>query len=315
MTADTRIFLGDLTRALARAGGKSGENWDAIARLLGFTHAAPATGATQAETPVPGGTAAEGTSPSAVEQPAQPTTEPQASDIGEILDFDLARETAQATPLPQGLSPAVERRRADRLVFRPLLDPLWQRGVLTEAVGRQLAEGDISVVAAVEAVARGESLAEVPRENVHSVSKGCQILIDTGVGMRPFSRDARELVVALRAAVGAEHTRVLRFMDCPTRGVLNESYDDEPYQAPDNGGLVLAVSDLCAGGPASAIRPHPRDWLTIARMVQGAGSLLVVLDPYPPATWPSELSTRLPIIYWDRTTRAADVRRARPRAR
>jgi hypothetical protein len=202
------------------------------------------------------------------------------------------------------------------LFLQPLLDPLWQRGVLTEAVGRRLAEGDIDVLALVEALAKGRPLAEAPREKIQSVSKGCQLLIDNGPGMRPFGSDSRQLAGSVRRAVGAEHTRVLTFVDCPTSGVLNETYDDEPYTPPDNGAIVLAVSDLCSGGPPSAIRrAAPRDWLAVARMVRDAASTLVVLNPYPRELWPAAIASRVPVIYWDRGTRAADVRRARRRSR
>jgi hypothetical protein len=112
--------------------------------------------------------------------------------------------------------------------------------------------------------------------------------------------------------VGAEHTRVLTFVDCPTDGVLDEQYNDEAYEPPENGAIVLALSDLCAGGPASAIRrATPRDWLRVARMVRDAGSVLVVLDPYPRASWPAAVVARVPIVWWDRRTRATDVRFAR----
>jgi hypothetical protein len=315
MTASHRIFLGDLARALARTGSPDGGNWNEIAALLGFTREAPRELSVEPpQVPPPERRAAASAPQSAA--PAVRPAEPASDDIGEPVDFDLDRRPADPMPLPQAAAPAVERRRLAPLFLKPLLDPLWERGVLIEAVGTRLAEGSIDVPAAVEAIARGTPLTRPPREIVQSVAKGCQVLLDTGVGMRPFGRDARQVVRAVRRAVGAAHTRVFTFVDCPTRGVLNETYNDEPYTPPNNGAAVLAVTDLCSGGPSSAIRQaSQRDWLRIERMIRGAGSTLVILNPYPADSWPAILSTRLPILYWHRGTRAADVRRARRRTR
>ncbi|HEV8384053.1 MAG TPA: hypothetical protein VGQ11_04210 [Candidatus Acidoferrales bacterium] len=313
--ASSRIFLGDLARALMAVGSARGENWEQIAGLLGFTRGVEALQDTSS--PAPPAITEPRSSAAATPKPVElPPSQPVSADIGEVVEFELDRQTAARSPIPQSIAPPSERRRAAALFLQPLLDPLWERGILIEAVGRQLAEGEIDVLAVVEAIAWGKPLAEAPREMVQSVSKGCQVLIDNGAGMRPFARDSYELLSALRRAVGAEHTRVLTFVDCPTRGVLNETYDDEPYKPPDNGAPVLAVSDLCSGGPGSAIRrAAPRDWLRVARMVRDAGSMLVVLNPYPRKFWPTIVSARVPISYWDRETRAADVRRARRRNR
>lgn len=313
--ASGRIFLGDLARALASAGGAGGKDWSEIARLLGFTEEVKLLEA------VAGGEGiapAEPQSPTAgrrdAEKPPPPESPP--ADIGEPVEFDLERREAPPSPIPQATAPQPDRVRASARFLQPLLDPLWERGILIEAVGRRLSEGEIDVFAVVEAIAAGKPLVKAPREMVQSVSKGCQVLIDNGAGMRPFAADTRQVIGAVRRAVGAEHTRVLTFVDCPTQGVLNEAYDEMPYQPPDNGALVLAVTDLAAGGPGSAIRRAvPDDWLAVARMARDAGSMLVVLNPYPRESWPAIVATRVPVVYWDRATRTADVRRARRRHR
>jgi hypothetical protein len=172
------------------------------------------------------------------------------------------------------------------------------------------------VLDAVRLIARGEPMTKLPREAVLSVSRGCQILVDQGIAMRPFAEDTRQLVGSLRTAVGNAHTRVLSFVDSPQRGVLTEEYEDERYTPPDNGALVLAVSDLCSGGPRGAAREgDPREWLMLANAIHDAGSSLVVLNPYPPVRWPGALLGRIPIVHWDRSTDVAGVRRTRRRSR
>jgi hypothetical protein len=315
-SSTTQVFLGDLAMALKRAGAPGGENWLQIFSLLGLGRAAEIAPRSQDE-------------PTAVTtQQVDQTVERRSTDgirsplgsggnqdIGELIEFDFERTTAPAHSLPPAPAPAPEPRRATPLL-QPLLDPLWERGILIEAVGTPVAEGDIALLEAVERIARGEPLRDIPRDMVQSVSKGCQVLIDAGAGMRPFARDTRQLADAVRKAVGAYHTRVLTFVDSPLRGVLTETYDDETYAPPENGALVLAVSDLCRGGPRSAIRQaEPADWLKLARIVRDAGSALVVLNPYPCERWPAQVTERVPVVYWDRSTRAADVRRTRRRTR
>jgi len=317
MSSTTRVFLGDLAVALKHTGAPGGENWPQIFSLLGFGRAAEiapsAPGALPAITAPRIDQTVERRS---TDGSGSPPGSGNNQDIGELIEFDFERTTAPAQSLPQVPAPARRPRRVMPPLLQPLLDPLWERGILIETVGTPAAEGDIAVLEAVELIARGEPLRNVPREKMQSVSKGCQVLIDTGAGMRPFARDARQLADAVRKAVGAYHTRVLTFVDSPLRGVLTETYDDETYSPPQNGALVLAVSDLCRGGPGSAIRQaEPSDWLKLARIVRDAGSMLVVLNPYPRERWPAQVTEQVPVVYWDRSTRTADVRRTRRRIR
>jgi hypothetical protein len=317
MSSTNRVFLGDLVVALKHTGAPEGENWPQIFSLLGFGRAADTA-------PVALDVSPAITAPRIDQTIERRSTDGNGSpagngdnqDIGKLIEFDVERNTAPAPSLPQAPAPAPEPQRVMPPLLQPLLDPLWQRGILIEAVGIPLAEGGVAVLEAVELIARGKPLCDVPREKVQSVSKGCQVLIDTGAGMRPFARDTRQLVGAVRNAVGANHTRVLTFVDSPLRGVLTETYDDEAYSPPGNGALVLAVSDLCRGGPGSAIRQsEPADWLKVARIIRDAGSMLVVLNPYPRERWPAQVTEKVPVVYWDRSTRTADVRRTRRRTR
>jgi hypothetical protein len=317
MSSTTRVFLGDLVTALKHTGAPDAGNWPQIFSLLGFGRAAgiasgapdkPAAVSTPQDKQLVATRSADGIRP--------PLGREEDPDIGALIEFDLERTTAPALSLPQAPASVPESRRVIPPFLQPLLDPLWERGVLIEAVGTPQAEGAFAVLEAVELIARAEPMHSFPREKVQSVSKGCQVLIDMGIGMRPFTRDAWQLVSAVRKAVGAYHTRVLTVVDSPLDGVLTETNDDEPYAPPENGALVLAVTDLCLGGPGSAIRKaEPADWLKFARIVRDAGSMLVVLNPYPPERWPARVAEQVPTVYWDRSTRAADVRRTRRRTR
>jgi hypothetical protein len=313
MSASGRVFLGDLARSLAVAGSPRGDNWNEIADMLGFgreKHATPSTPATVP--PVPGSPTTTTSQQALTTSGAAPTP---TADIGELLEFDFDHKPAPQLSVPHSVSPIPDAVRKAPAVLQPLLDPLWQRGVLIESLGRLLPEGGIAIGAAVEAIARGEALVDVPREVVQSVSKGCQVLIDTSQGMRPFAKDARQLLAAIRRAVGSAHTQSLTFTGTPLSGVMTESYDDELYRPPDNGALVLAVSDLGAGAPGTLRKTPLTEWRKTARLIRDAGSQLIVLNPYKPQLWPPGALSIFPIVHWDRTTRASDVRRLRRRLR
>jgi hypothetical protein len=318
MNAPTRIFVGDLVRALSEVGGPDGKNWPEIAKLLGMTWV-------DASLTVPQVSKSESSQlrdvkPSRSVTPSLSETRhevPDTEDVGEPIDFDFTQTEAAPDVISLPSKPPQREPEARQiLTLQPLLDPLWERGILVEAVATVVREGDIDITATVELIARGRSLQDAPREVIPSVSKGCQLLIDTGVGMQPFLEDTRQLTNSIQRAVGTGHTTVFTFIDCPIIGVLTTTYEDSMYTPPQNGAIVLALSDLCCGGPRGTIRDaKPEEWLLISKQIRDAGSSLVVLNPYPPDRWPSSLIGRIAILHWDRSARAATVRQTRRRRR
>jgi hypothetical protein len=317
MTGRQRIFVGDLVRALSSAGSADGKNWWTIAAMLGLTQSTEMPQSRSDDqgseiTPGLNKGAGESASGGAVAAASRPD---QLEGIGELVTSDVERSRAPAQRIVPAAAVEPERLKSP-LPLRPLLDPLWERGILIEAAGTPSSEGGLVVLEAVERIARGEPLLELPRERIQSVSKGCQLLIDTGLGMQPFAGDCRQVTHSFRRAVGAEHTVVLTFVDCPTNGVMTANYVDHQYGAPENGAIVVALTDLCRGGPRSAIREaEPQDWLEVAKTIRDVGSSLVVLNPYPPERWPSEVVEQLAVVHWDISTRAANVRGTRRRVR
>jgi len=311
MNAGTRVFLGDLVRALQRTGDPRGENWSAIAAMLRFEF-----GVVRTVIPVPPQPPEIKRQQDLRGEPRRPSAETSApsttEDIGELMEFDLERSTSPPEALV--LDSVAPQRPASAPSPRPLLDPLWQRGILIESAGTLEAAGDVAILEAVDLFARGAPLLDLPSLKIRGVSKGCQVLVDGGLGMQPFTNDTRQIVGAIRKAVGSEHTRVLTFIDCPTTGVMTETFGDMHYTPPDNGAMVLALTDICSGGPRSAIREaEPEDWLTVAKRIRDAGSDLLILNPYPPDRWPAQVRDRVAVLHWDTSTKAVDVRQTRRR--
>jgi hypothetical protein len=314
VSAPPRIFVGDLVRALSLPGLTEGETWSAIAGLLGFSWAKPDDQASKREeAPPPKVTKTESSRDEKTALPEEVASDQQ---IGDLIEFEFERSTAPSQAVVVEKTPDSPVRAVAPLRFVSLFDPLWERGIVIEAVGVPCAEGDLAIIEAVKLFARGDPLRDLPTERIQSVSKGCQVLIDNGLGMQPFERDSRQIVKSISRAVGAERTSVLTFVDCPTVGVMSENYRYAAYAAPDNGAMVLAVSDLCSGGPRGAIREaEPEDWLSVAKSIRDAGSSLVILNPYSPDRWPVQVANCIPVLHWDVSTRAATVRQTRRKIR
>lgn len=315
MNSQYPIFLGDLVRALADAGKDAPETWPDIAKLLGFGPAQPEQPPVIEPASLPGNLQSRRAESKGAQAGGTDGTGLQ-TDRGDLVEFEFEHSQSPPQTIPPVAEPGSKPRQQAPLRLASLLDPAWERGVLIEAAGREVSEGEIDIPETVDRIARGWPLADLPREMTSSVRKGCQVLIDMGAGLLPFAQDARALAEAVRHAIGAEHTQLLSFVDCPTLGAMTEDYRDIAYRPPENGAMVLALTDLCRGGPRGAVREAaPEDWLKVAKAIADAGSQLVVLNPYPPPRWPEAVADSIAVVHWDRTTRAADVRRIRRRTR
>lgn len=179
MTVPGRIFSGDLVRGLICAGDSSGANWPAIAAMLGFRldaevrERAGRAEETQ-ERPVfpPIGT-------TKTVRRAEDLPDPAAPDMSAMLEFEIERSIAPPENIPPEVT--VDEPEFSRLLpLSPLFHALWQRGILLAVAGTPKLEGQLAVVEAVELIARGEAWHDLPEEKNQSVSKGCQVLVDSG---------------------------------------------------------------------------------------------------------------------------------------
>jgi hypothetical protein len=307
------VFLGDLARALQATGGADRQNWARIAALLGFSLSAgerqlPNKGKMEAPKQAPVQTVATVTATATIESGTNLT------DVGNLIEFDLERSVSpQETIVIEETLP-----QSTTVTFTsmppPLFDPIQERGILVEAASTTSAEGEVDLLAAVELFARQLPLQDLPRMKISSVSRGCQVLIDSGVGMQPFASDVQRLLSSINSAIGREHTTVLTFVDCPATGVMDRDFREGHYQPPANGAVVIAISDLYSGGPRGAIREaEPEDWVSVQKAVRAAGTTLLVFTPYPPERWLAGLLQQMAIVYWDTRTKVFDVRYTRRR--
>jgi len=276
-----------------------------VARLLGFEWGTVAQ-------------AAESQPQNTVQLPrredAAPARELESERVGvveNLIPFRMERTTYSASrPIPPPLP--IQRVTAIPLTLAPLFHPGWERCLLSESIHTERDEGGIHIERATEAIARLQPLVRPPRERVRTTSRGCQLLIDIGIGMRPYARDTEVMIKSMKRVAGKQRVHVLRFVDSPINGVIDENGRDVPYTPPDTASVVLALTDAYCGGPLSALRSGvAKDWLATAAIAHDANSKLVILNPYKPERWIPALRRKLVMVYWDRRTQVGDLRRLR----
>ncbi|MEU6225392.1 hypothetical protein [Streptomyces sp. NPDC047042] len=319
--ATREIWLGDVARAASALGLTDAAGWERVAALLGLGPgvgqvpvAEPPGDPTDLPAPPtePGGAGPTGDGePASYAEPLGVPRQPVAEEESTLLvpvGHRPPRRTGWAVdPLPAPRSaPAAE---AGALPHLPLLAPRSTAAVLHAALARVTAEGDLDVERAADHLARGLPLAEIPRRPLPTLRYGVQILADISASMEPFARDVEDVIDQVRSLVGVAGTRVLRFADCPSRGVgAGPRGTWRPYQPPQHGTRVLLLSGLGRIGPI--FDPHrgtEREWRETLLRIRQHGCDTVALVPVPERLWPTWWQSRLRVVAWDRGTTVGRV--------
>jgi hypothetical protein len=168
----------------------------------------------------------------------------------------------------------------------------------------------------VETLAQLRPVIGLPLENVATMRRGVQLLIDGGLGMSPFRSDVESLQRAIATLLPPDRMLTYRFIGSPLRKCVPAGADVlTPWRPPARATPALLVSDLGIGGPAgSEDRAGVAEWLEFAQAVCEAGCPLVAIVPYGPYRWPRALARAIRIIHWDHRTSVAAVRRSVLRA-
>jgi hypothetical protein len=303
------ILLGDLARAAVRLEPGNARTVEAIASMLGLDHRRPTRAVSRAEHRDERRAASAGTTSAATE----PTGErPPDLDALPLLRQIRRRRAPPSTPWSQAapLPPVGERHLYGRLPYEPLFEPRWTRELLYAAIGTDVPSEELDVEAAVERVASGRPLEELPRRRRRSATFGVQLLVDGGVGMEPFRRDCVAAAAALRRVVGRTRVSTLHFEATLRGGVGAEPFGARSaYAPPESGTPVLLLSDL--GMVPVPDRPPADEWIELAGRLARRGSALVAFVPYPADRWPVRLARAVALVQWDRVTTVASANRRR----
>lgn len=315
------IWLGDVARAATTLGMADQAGWERVAALLGLGPGGEPVPVAEPPrdvmdlTPPPAAPGRVGLTGDAEPEPyAEPSGAPRRTVADEEptllvpVGHRPPRRTGWAVdPLPAPRSaPTAEASAPSHL---PLLAPRSTAAVLHAALARVTPEGDLDVERAADHMARGLPLAEIPRRPLPTLRYGVQILADISASMEPFARDVEDVIEQVRSLVGVAGTRVLRFADCPSRGVgAGPRGTWRPYQPPQHGTRVLLLSGLGRIGPV--FDPHrstEREWREILLRIRQHGCDTVALVPLPERLWPAWWQSRLRVVAWDRGTTVGRV--------
>jgi hypothetical protein len=303
---------GDLLRAIS---GLDVEQWDRARRMLGFTAAesevdemAPAPvadveGVASAMAPT-GAIAAHAAAPGdEVRLTSRPVSRTVPTDVGDV------EWLAEVQPLARPIAGAA----TSGLRHQPLLDPRREAALLAELVSTTLRSGRPDIGQLIRVVTTRRPIRAIPRRARPTLSQGVQILLDLGLGLRPFVEDRDHLEAALHRVVGSTLVKVAWFTDDLSSDVfLDEGDDPAPYALPPPGVPVLIVSDLGIGGGSLRTQwPRVENLVELSDQLRARGSFLCALAPFSRSRWPAGLDRRLVLVPWDRRTTMATVRAAR----
>lgn len=314
------IWVGDLLRVFAKL-EPTGDRADAVARLLALGPASASAsarlgtpglaGGTERPAPAPpvvlpavGAAGAEPSASGASPLPGGTLTEVVATRIGsggvQPPPWDAAT-LAMSTP-EVGAPPPPD----------PILPPLTRRGILSAALATRAPDGPPDLDLILDTVTRGVPLREIPRRDVPTLRMGAQVLVDTWVGMAPYTTDRDQLLDGLRRIFGPARMEVLRFAGDPLRGAgAGPRTDWRPWRPPLPGTPVLVLSDLGIGGPAlDGERASARNWVRFARSARDARCPVVVFVPFGPARWPPAVADAMLLVHWAERLTAGAVKRA-----
>ncbi len=241
--------------------------------------------------------------------PSQHGDEALASSLEPVASRSATRRTATWLAEVDALADAPAGPVAPPPALEPLFVPRWARGILTAAVATRSEDGPFDVERAVDDLAAGRPLQQLPRLPWPTNRFGAQVLLDMGDGMLAFRGDQRQIVDAAVPLVGRDQVEVLRFAGCPSRGTGPKSRATWiGYEPPRRGRPVVVVSDLGLVETGSPERATAAEWEDFAATVRRAGCPLVAFVPYPAARVPPALRRAITVIPWDRSTSVRVVR-------
>jgi hypothetical protein len=190
--------------------------------------------------------------------------------------------------------------------FQGLFPRRRARALLGLVGARRRPEGDLDAAQAIDLVARGKPLLDIPRLWVQTTRGGIQLALDTGPGMEAYQRDVDRLPDQLSSVLGPDGLEIRWFQDCPIGGVgvlLPEALDPTPYRLPPAGTLIVAVTTFGAHGALPPLPSVLSRWHQLFFAADRAGTPVVGLTPLPTYRLPSGLPRRLAVVTWDRAAR------------
>lgn len=315
---DTDIGMGDVVRAWSSLGARTADDRALIASLLGFDYTFTVKDRKPRTRPDPA--TAAGTGPSTPQDNAS-TAAASAGEPVPSVPLPLERVSVQ-TALPKTtpdwlridhpLEPELPRHLNVRPPHATLFRAGWTRAILSAACATSSPDGPIDIERLVDLLAACRPVRELPREQILSLRRGIELLVDRGDNLMPFARDIRDLQRQLQLVVGRDRTTVRYFGGCPTLGCGPGARSTwTRYEPPAPGTPIVVVTDLGAARGSAARTPATENtWLSFLQIARSGGCPVIVFSPYPLSRWPPVLAQAVRAIPWDQPTTVSLVRQA-----
>lgn len=320
-----RVYLGDLAWALAWLNPHDDGERRAIIKLLGFDIAGPAIGDPKTESPplplLPPPSLSRRGDSSPEDEPTEAVSpnrlqESMTENTSRAKEGTLHVELFEVEPVFPSIEATVVLESASSVGSPKPLLPLLRResvrAAFSEMLGTDRAIGRVELGSMIRRLASAKPVGQLPRTVVRTLARGCDVLVDLGMGLTPFANDRRQVLEELVRVVGDDNVTRWFFWDHPLDGVCKRpSRSRDPYVPPRRGRPVLVVTDLGIGRPRLTPRGHREtEWLDFAAQLREAGCPLIALVPYPPKRWPQRLTRVMTVLLWDRTLTVLEIRRA-----
>ncbi len=262
MKRDSDIWLGDLLRAFHVLAPGDETTQSKLARMTGFAWM-PRTPTVEAPEPPKPDRAVQESEPVADVRPSAQPRQPSPPD-----DLDGTEEELPFIGITESTGPSNEWKSVRPLApyqhgqgripppYQPVFRPEWSRALAVTLAATPLPIGEVDEARLVSAAASGMPTTVIPRKSCWSLALGVQLLLDIGPAMEPFIMDEIRLLELFRECIGPDHVQEARFVNCPSRGVLNGAILGA-YRPPQMGVPVVAVQRRGDWRPHPAREPQP----------------------------------------------------------
>lgn len=242
--------------------------------------------------------------PRRTEEQRQPRNEP---DRAEKRQLTVRRGRVSPAPRRILTGPRLPVRVPTAVDHEALFDPRTEAALVAAAVSTTCADdGPPRIDELVETIARAEVVMEIPREEVLTLRRGVQVLVDVSPGQAPYAQDGAHLLRRIRSLVPADALELLYFSDEPRLVGPRVVPPWRTWRPPAGGAPVLVISNLGARHPEEVAVER---WTAFGRQARRERCAVVALVPAARGGWPERLERWLTILPWDRRTTVSELLR------
>jgi hypothetical protein len=186
------------------------------------------------------------------------------------------------------------------------------RAILREMATVPVPSGRPDMDAAVQWIAAGKPIREMPQFLVTALPHAIHWLFEAGPSMLPFARDKQQLARTATRLLGQDRVRIADFLADPRKGTRPRGQVKwRPLHWPGRQSAVVIVSDLGIGDDQMIDARAQGIWWSFTEEAAQRGVSTVLLNPYEHQRWPPVTGAFDLALTWDAGARVQALRRTR----